>query len=325
MKRTIISSMVCGILCTPAESAKSSGGSRIGKAHKAKSAEQKHAEEIPGEVVTQIATTKGAKQGGDAVPAGKDHTRQLLEIAEAEAEAITGQISLMGTRMEQWQKVLSIAAGNFVTGKDGKTHNPVLKDYVRILTGKMLERAGLVRLETGEFPARESWPQQVVEVYQRQIGKRIAETRKVMQAAFDHFTDTRKVLEGKGNVHQKLAALPNPTARGRKAGTPNKNKGGNGGTHPDQTGKDGGTPASAPTGNGLGVIGQALRGLSFDALVEVANMVTMHLRQTKQFKAGGPAMELTGNIGNALKKYEVDQGRLDLEAERKAKRALGQV
>ncbi len=247
--------------------------------------------EIPAELVTAAANVNGAKQGKDAVPAGKDYSKTLAELATTELGFIQKQVNLQGDRMVIWQSVAKLAESAF-RSVDGKTVNVVLSQYPKVLRGKLLEAAGLKRNSEGEFPARESWPVEVTSLYERHLSKRLAETKKVMGALDSQFTLTKSVLDGKGSIHQKLVALPNLSTKGRKKGSTGSEKGKG---SKDATGSD-----------ALKSIAASLKDLSFDGLLEVALLLEKHGKTRKEYQSGGASMNFIESLKVARLHYETE-------------------
>ena len=245
---------------------------------------------IPAEIVAAAAKVAGAKQGKDAVPAGKDYTKTLIAIRDTELGFIQKQVNLQGDRMACWQQVALLAESAFKS-VDGKNVNTVLRDYPKMLQTGLLESAGLKRNAEGEFPAREEWPQAIRELYERHLSKRLSETKKVMTALDQQYTLTRQVLEGRGTIHQKLVALPNVSNKGRKAGSAGKEKAK--GATGDATAKD-----------ALKSIGVALKTLPFASFPEVVEMMEAHAKQRAEYKKAGNSADFINALKAAREKYE---------------------
>lgn len=197
----------------------------------------------PASHVLAAAKTSGAAQGKDkGGPVTRDFSRSLAEIADAEMSAINKQVELMGTRVEQWIKVGEIAK---LHGGDPETvrkevfnryANMVKLRIVKVCYDRLGKTALYDGLEADERGVRSNWPADVQTLYDKAYAPRVSETNKVLTAFDKTYTETMKVLTSKGSMQQKLVQLPNVSRAGRKAGTPNENKGGGSGPKVGATG-----------------------------------------------------------------------------------------
>jgi hypothetical protein len=144
------------------------------------------------------------KKGKDSVPAGLDYNDRLRGIADQEGTLIVGMFKVAATRMDLWRQV----------GKLAESKPEILKSYPDFLKANILIKAGLPEAEVNY--KKNAWPVEIQGLYERFLGARISEARRVMLALQQNYTSTMAVLAGEGTIQQKLIQLPKPTARGRK-------------------------------------------------------------------------------------------------------------
>ncbi len=230
--------------------------------------------------VVAAAKVKGAATGKDAVPAGINWNLELGAIAKDEVAAIVIQVNAMGDRMACWQRVAKLGEGK----------PSVFDAYSGIVRDQLLVSAGLT-LEQAQGK-RELWSDTVKALYEKSLSKRVSETRKAMSALTSDFTATRKVLEGKGTIHQKLAALPNPTKKGRKKGSKSGAAGKT--TAPAKTGK---------TGDGIAQVTTLLSSMTFDQLTDCAYHLLMQMKGRKEYKSNADGRKFVDALNAAHLHY----------------------
>ncbi len=243
------------------------------------------------------------------VQAGIDWTKELTTLATQETAAIVEQVNLMATRMTVW----------FAVAKLGESKPELFKAYEGILRKRVLLSAGLTQEQVDGD--RNLWPVAVQELYSRHLSKRVAETRKVMAALRDKYSDTLKVLGGKGGINAKLASLPNPTTRGRKKGrksgpagetaqtAKNSGKPGEKGKRGDVVGKD-----------RLAAIAEHIGQLSTEDLHEVAEMVAANLLQRAEYKTDAHTRKFVDTLRAARTVY-LTESSVETENSTKGRRA----
>jgi hypothetical protein len=272
---------------------------------------QEAAEENSPETVERVHSTKGAKQGHEAVPAGKDYTQTLTEQAELEIHAIGDEAKAFNRRVDVWAAVLTIAS------KAPKAED-VIDHYLRIIERKAIElcfSANDLKLPKAEDDRisvlskkeySKQWPmlvkggQAAVNTWDQSVGKRLSDTRRVMKAAKDKFTDTVKLIEGPGTMNDKLAALPRDK-RGRTKGTPTQPKA----PATPQPQHESGSPQSQvqATAN-VDQLVPFVKELTADGLVRLAQLLVMHGKMRADYGKNAHFKTLIEHIKGGLDNFE---------------------
>lgn len=164
--------------------------------------QQQQAADTHPEVVNRAANLAGARQGKDAVPAGIDYTQAINALADKELGISVKAYELANSRVGVWLEVAKLGQGK----------PEVFSQYAAAFRLKSRIGMGLTVEQAAGKP--KEWAPHIQLLWNSHVGKRVAETSRVMLALEKSYTDSIRVLEApKLGVNEKLATLPATRAR----------------------------------------------------------------------------------------------------------------
>lgn len=144
----------------------------------------------------------GARTGTDNVPAGLDYTERLNGLAARELAISVAAYEAASKRVDVWREVATL----------GQAKPELFAQYAAAFRLKSRMGMGLTIEQAAGKP--KEWAPHIQRLWDSHVGKRCAETSRVMLALEKAYTDTVKVLTADGmGVNERLLALPATRAR----------------------------------------------------------------------------------------------------------------